>query len=241
MEVSSFYDHFSTTQHKSGVHKRHLLILEWLKYFGLKNHHSVLEIGSGIGTVTGLLAGFLSSGKLIANDISPKSIEIAKNRLKHLNNISFTIGDITQTSFTEKFDVIVLPDVLEHISMELHFELFRYFNNILSEDGFIAIHIPNPYYIDWATKHRPEELQVIDQPLHISFMAENIHNSGFYISYLKSYAIWNNEPDYQIIQLRKNGSLTDYNRLPAEPLTFKIRIVNKIKAVFGQKIFKLPI
>lgn len=241
MDVSNFYDQFSDKQNKSGVHKRHLIILEWLKYFGLKSDDKVLEIGSGVGTVTGLLSGFLKDGRLTANDISAKSIDIARERLKTCRNINFIVGDITKTNISEKFDVIVLPDVLEHIPSDLHNELFSYLHKRLNEKGFIAIHIPNPYYLEWVIENRPEELQVIDQPLHINFLADTFHKSRFYVSYLNNYAIWNDKPDYQILQLRKIGNLKTFDRLPAEPLTIRKRAVNKLKSIFGLRIFKLPI
>ena len=84
--VSEFYDQYSKQQLNTGVHIRHYTILTRLKKAGLKPNHRVLEVGCGIGTLTGLLGSYLKDGKLTAVDISPESIEIAKKRTKKKKN-----------------------------------------------------------------------------------------------------------------------------------------------------------
>ena len=240
-EIASFYDEFSEIQLSSGVHKRHLLILEWLKYFGLKKDHHVLEIGAGVGTVTGLLAEYLSKGTLTSNDISEKSIEIAKRRLARFKNISFSAGDITKLQFDSKYNVIVLPDVIEHIPKEAHLDLFQCLHKMLEEDGFLVVHIPSPYYLEWVKNHQPEQLQVIDQPLHIDFVGKLIRESGFVISHLQTYSIWNDNPDYQIFKLQKTSLHKNFIAFPGESQTILSKVSRKIKSILGQELYKLPL
>lgn len=78
-KVAQFYDEFANNQIKIGVNSRHLSIIDKLIQSGLKPHHRVLEIGCGIGTVSHLIAKKTPKGKVLAVDISPKSIDQAKN------------------------------------------------------------------------------------------------------------------------------------------------------------------
>lgn len=199
-EVVNFYDNFAK---KQGVNKRHYYILRHLIKSGLKINHSVLEIGCGIGSLTGLLANYIKKGHLLSIDLSPESINIAKKNLSKFKNLNLVASDITSYDFNNTLnDVIVLPDVLEHIPLELHFNLFEKMSKILKPGGFVFINIPNPEYLEWCIKNRPDLLQIIDQPIYINELAKNSYPHGFYIDELKTYAVWVKDGDYQYIVLR---------------------------------------
>jgi 2-polyprenyl-3-methyl-5-hydroxy-6-metoxy-1,4-benzoquinol methylase len=206
-DIKKWYNEYVASQQKVGINARHRSILKWLKKFGLKKNHSVLEIGCGIGTVTGLLAKYLSSPKQItATDISDESINAAKKRLNKFEKINWIAGDFLSTEITGVFDVILLPDVLEHIPLEQHYSLFSKLNRLLKTDGFVFIHIPYPNYLEWCKKHIPETLQIIDQPLHLNLLANNIYQNNFFIKHLETYSIWMKPADYQAMVLKKSSS-----------------------------------
>ena len=78
MGSREFYDDYVERQLRVGVNERHRSILRYLLRFGLQPHHRVLEIGCGVGTLTGLLADELrDGGRLLGVDLSPRSIEAA--------------------------------------------------------------------------------------------------------------------------------------------------------------------
>jgi cyclopropane fatty-acyl-phospholipid synthase-like methyltransferase len=115
VHVESYYDEYVPRQTATGVNARHKSIARLLISFGLQPDHRVLEIGCGIGTVTGLVAEKLSAGgSLLATDLSPKSIEAAKRRLAGFGNVRLLAGDILSLDLNDIFDVVVLPDVIEH-------------------------------------------------------------------------------------------------------------------------------
>lgn len=205
--IENYYDEYIVRQQNIGVNKRHHSILGKLVLSGLKSEHSVLEVGCGIGTFTGLLIDKITTGRVVAVDISNASVEVAKKRLIK-NNLEFIHADITNYEFKDnlKFDCIVLPDVLEHIPIELHHGLFQKFSQLIKDDGFIFIHIPNPYYLQWCHENRPDLLQVIDQPITMDILIQNSYPHGFFIQELKTYSIWVVDHDYQYIILKKNGT-----------------------------------
>jgi SAM-dependent methyltransferase len=186
-----------------GINDRHHAIIGWLKHFGLRPGHRVLEIGCGVGTLTHLLADALGpSGSILATDLSPKSIEAAKARLSTFSNIRFAAGDVLDVEIDGVFDVIVLPDVIEHIAIDSHPQLFKRIASWLTPDGFVLLHYPNPLYLQWLHEHRPEVLQVIDQPVHADALLASCYAAGLYLDFLQTYPIWTREGDYIVAVLR---------------------------------------
>jgi cyclopropane fatty-acyl-phospholipid synthase-like methyltransferase len=212
-EVKEYYDEFAKEQVNFGINLRHLRILSWLEKFGMKQDSKILEIGCGIGTQTELIAKYLRGGSATAMDISPKSIDIASQRLKGFSNVKLLAADVTEgIDEKETFDIILLPDVLEHIPLASHSRLFANLKNVLRRKGFILIHIPDPYYLKWLSEHHPESLQIIDQSVYTDELIKNIYPHRLYVFYLESYCIWTNQPDYQVIVL-KHIPEEDYNDL----------------------------
>ena len=216
--VSEIYNDFANKQTRVGINHRHLIIIKWCEEFGLKTTHNVLELGSGIGTVSELLLRYLSSlGSLIVTDISEKNIKIAKKKLlRKYKNVSFLLGDVLKLKFSSKFDLVLLPDVLEHIPLEKHLKLFLKLKDCLSENGFILIHIPDPSYQEWLMKNNSHEMQIIDQAIHLKGLSQIIEEAGLKIVFLKSYSIYNKGFEYQVLkvvhQIKSSYNLRQYPR-----------------------------
>jgi len=177
----------------------------------LRPTSKVLEIGCGIGTISELILRYLNSeGSLVATDISNRSLELATSRLAKYSNVEIKSVDFASEKVEGLFDVIVLPDVIEHIPLENHPALFLNLSSVLNEDGFIFIHIPDPNHLEWTIKFNSEELQIIDQPIHTHLLSKNLIESNLYIQFLQSYCVYNRTPDYQAVVLKKIPDNTDY-------------------------------
>lgn len=203
MGVSDFYDEYTEQQFQKGIHIRHRTILQNLKKAGLKSSSKVLEIGCGIGTVTHLIAKATPNGKVLAVDISPKSIDMARRFNQQFNHVEFVVSDMTDFNRPEKFDFVVLPDVIEHIPLEQHPNLFQVISQHMHEGSTVAINIPHPLYLTWVREHQPELLQVIDQPIHTDELLRNTYGAGLFLHYLESYSLFTEENDYQWILLKQ--------------------------------------
>ncbi|WP_192821180.1 trans-aconitate 2-methyltransferase [Rufibacter sp. LB8] len=208
MSVSSFYDEYTEQQFKKGIHIRHRTILKNLKKAGLQPNSKVLEIGCGIGTVTHLLAKATPQGKVLAVDISPKSIDMARKFNHQFNHTEFLVSDMTDFTRPEKFDFVVLPDVIEHIPLEQHPNLFQVIARHLHATSTVAINIPHPLYLTWVWEHQPELLQVIDQPIHTDELLRNTYAAGLYLHHLESYSLFTQTEDYQWILLKQRNPPT---------------------------------
>ena len=229
-EIKQFYDDFTVSQKEMGINHRHLSIQRQLEKHGLKKGDSVLEVGCGIGTLTELMLRYLEpSANLTAVDVSEKSIAFAKERLSRYQNLTLEVFDFTQAVKESLYDVIVLPDVIEHIPLELHKQLFVNLSRMLKNSGFILIHIPDPNYLEWSKHHLKEALQIIDQPIHSHLLAQNLLGSDLYISYLKSYSVYFTRPDYQVVILRRIPTDESYQSITPKNESFFRRLKRKIE------------
>ena len=226
-----YYNGYVSRQKNVGVNLRHKSIVEKLLNAGLKNDASVLEIGCGIGTFSGLLADLLPNGKGLCIDISDKSIEEASKRYESKSNLTFLIANAVNHDFgSQTFDTIVLPDVIEHIPLEFHSKLFESISKVLKPNGFVFIHIPNPHYLAWCHENRPDLLQIIDQPIYTDELIKNTLPHGLNIHSLNTYSIWIEDGDYQYIILKKDKYQNFENQIEE-----KITIWDKIKYKLNAK------
>lgn len=211
-DVRDWYNQFSGNQVKKGINLRHFKIMNRLIKIGLKKDHSVLEIGCGIGTLTQLINSFLKSGKLVATDISDKSINIAKSRITKSDKIDFIVTDMSDFSYPAKFDFIVFPDVLEHIPEESHENIFKTVSSLMHNNSRILINIPHPRAIDYLRKTDPDKLQVIDQAISAFSIIKNATKSNLELVSYDSYSLFKKEYDSVFIILKKGTSI-EYSAL----------------------------
>jgi 2-polyprenyl-3-methyl-5-hydroxy-6-metoxy-1,4-benzoquinol methylase len=102
-----------------GIHPKHD-IMRYHDFFldNIASTDSVLDIGCGNGALTYDLAE--KAKKVIGIDISKKQIAAAKENYKK-DNLAFVSGDVVNYNFREKFDAIVMSNVLEHIDERSEF------------------------------------------------------------------------------------------------------------------------
>jgi trans-aconitate 2-methyltransferase len=230
-EVSDFYDEFVERQARVGVNRRHQAIVAWLRRFGLRPDDSVLELGCGVGTVTQLVAEELPRGSVLGVDLSPHSIDTARERLAAYENVRVITADVVTADVDGAFDVVLLPDVIEHVPLEAHDALFARVASWVKPDGFVLLHYPNPHHLEWFHEHRPERLQIIDQPIHADVLLANAYRHGLYLDYYERYSIWIREGDYVVAVLRPSGGVGEFTRLPRPRPSLPARAVRRAKRV----------
>lgn len=102
-----------------GIHPKHR-ILNYHKFFldNISASDKVLDIGCGEGSVSADMAK--KARGVVGIDISKKNI-ISSRKKYFKDNLQFIEGDATTFDFKEKFDVIILSNVLEHIKDRVKF------------------------------------------------------------------------------------------------------------------------
>ncbi|UFK96659.1 class I SAM-dependent methyltransferase [Kaistella faecalis] len=202
-EISDFYDEYVQRQIKTGANERLISLYKRLLNGGLNADSKVLELGCGVGIFTKLLAKKVKNGIIEAVDLSEKSVAVAKNELKDRKNIYFDVADVVKYQpKNSDFDMVTLMDVIEHIPLEHHAELFANLSKIATEKTNILINIPNPQYIGYARINHPESLQVIDQEIELFTLMKHLEKNGLELAYFEKYGIWEQD-DYHFMVIRK--------------------------------------
>ena len=118
-----------------GIHPKHR-IMDFHKFFveNIEDNSIVLDIGCGNGAVDYDVAQ--KAKKVVGVDISKKSILFAKKYFSR-NNIQYFHGDALEYQFNERFDFIILSNVLEHIQDRIPF-----LNRIKTFGKYLLIRVP---------------------------------------------------------------------------------------------------
>jgi ubiquinone biosynthesis O-methyltransferase len=147
----------------------------------------VLDVGCGNGSMLALpLArrGF----QVMGIDIDAPSIEHAKQLAKDLPNAAFICGDVAELK-TENFDVVILAEVLEHMT-EPRMLLTDSVKH-LNESGVVIVTVPNGYgefEIDSRLFHLLRLQRIVDalaKNSHEIVAATDNHESGHVQSFTR--------------------------------------------------------
>lgn len=209
-KIIEFYDNFIVEQQSSGINDRIYGLFKRLKKLGLTPAFNILELGCGIGTMTFLLSRFIKKGQIEAVDISAESIKFATERIKQPNAHFFVHDIVNYIPTIKNIQFITLFDVIEHIPIERHHELFQNIAKIAGSDTRIIINIPNPAYIEYDLKNNPAPLQIVDQPLPINFIVQQLTNNKLDILFFETYSVWV-ENDYQFFVIVKKEEFEEIN------------------------------
>ena len=116
----------------------------------LSQNKSVLEIGIGTGRIAVKVAPCCF--KLTGIDISPKTIDRAKDNLKEYGNISFVCSDFNSHEFDETFDVIYSSLTMMHFKNKA--TVITKVDKLLNDNGIFCLSIDKNQseYIDMGTR-----------------------------------------------------------------------------------------
>lgn len=173
---------FLAIKNEGGLHPKHRLI-NYHKFFldNISKDDKVLDIGCGNGA---LVYDIAEKAKLVVGiDIEEKNINKARSKYNK-SNIKYIVGNATKDLNTEKFDVIILSNVLEHIDDRVGF-----MKNIKGLAFKYLIRVPM-FDRDWVTLYK-KELDIewrLDLTHYIEFTKESfekeINEAGYKIESL---------------------------------------------------------
>ena len=112
---------FLAIKREGGIHPKHRII-NYHQFFldNIKTGDRVLDIGCGSGELSFDLAK--KASKVVGIDLNEKYLKKAKEKNK-AENIEYISGDAVDYNFNERFDIVVLSNVLEHIENRKEFLL----------------------------------------------------------------------------------------------------------------------
>jgi ubiquinone/menaquinone biosynthesis C-methylase UbiE len=120
------------------IKRRAHLIIKALEKF---RDPEILEIGCGTAGFTQYVLEYMPSLRLVGCDISPKAIEVARERCRKYPNAGFEVGDAAAFTYPDNsFDAVIGNAVLHHLPVE---DSLREYFRLLRPGGIIWFAEPN--------------------------------------------------------------------------------------------------
>lgn len=177
----------------------------------------VLEVGCGIGNLTGLL---LQRGKVLATDVKEDYLHIVREKYKgHPRFTGTRIWDIRTAppdQLHQTFDTIVCSNVLEHI--EDDYAVLKYFHQLLKGKGRLILLVPA---LPWLFNQLDKDLGHLRRYSRKE-LASKIEQSGFQ---MLSLVFFN---PFGILGWYVNGSMLRRRILPKN----QVKIFNRMVPLF---------
>lgn len=119
-----------------------------INWYPFSENASVLEIGAGMGALTGILCQKCNS--VTAFEHSPKRAEIIRCRYPEYSNLNVICGDVLAYEFKQKYDYITLIGVLEYMGInsssdDPYSEILIKINQLLKPNGVLLLAIENRF------------------------------------------------------------------------------------------------
>jgi SAM-dependent methyltransferase len=143
---------------------------------------SVLDAGSGLGQYSWRMSRMNRKWLISGVDINSEQVEECKyffRKMKSGDRVTFRVLDLTKLDATEKYDIILSVDVMEHIEDDVL--VFRNFHNALRDGGYLIISTPSDK--GGSDVHDEGEASFIDEHVRDGYgmdeIREKLMRSGF--------------------------------------------------------------
>lgn len=158
-----------------------------------KDNFAVYDAGTGFGQYSYFIATKFPQSKIRAIDVKEEYILDCREFFKrqNLGNVTFAIEDLTKIEHTEKFDLIICVDVMEHIEDDV--KVFKNFFTALKPNGIVIINTPSVF--GGSDVHSHEEESFIGEHFRTGYSKEDftqkLESVGFKMRKLNyTYGFW---------------------------------------------------
>jgi SAM-dependent methyltransferase len=106
----------------------------------LKSGDTLLDIGSGPGTITADLAILVTPGRVTAMEITESALALTRAEIgrRGLDNVEYAVGDVQALDFPDDtFDVVHAHQVLQHVADPV--QALREMHRVTRPGGLIAV------------------------------------------------------------------------------------------------------
>jgi SAM-dependent methyltransferase len=192
-QVTEFYNNYNDKHIKDYLleNKRLSNAIKNLSTKIPKATQTLLDVGCGIGWSSHEFAKRFSKTKVIGVDLSPKLIGTAK-KLFNRNNLEYRVQDVSEELPKTNFDVMILIDVYEHISVEQRASFHNFIKDNIADNGKLLLACPSVHHQSWLRKNNPKGLQPIDEDITIAELNKLAEYLQGELTYFDYQSIWRN-------------------------------------------------
>ncbi len=125
-----------------------------LNWYPFKENSEVLEIGAGMGAITGVLC---DKAKFVTSiELSKQRALAIQKRCKNRDNLELIVGNFNDIKLDKKFDYITLIGVLEYAPLYTNtenpfYDFLMQIKKLLKKDGKLLIAIENQFGMKYFT------------------------------------------------------------------------------------------
>ncbi|MBP8302596.1 MAG: class I SAM-dependent methyltransferase [Phycisphaerae bacterium] len=165
---------------------------------------SVLVVGCGAGQTPWHIARCCArKAHVLGIDISGAALQIARAIHSH-PRVEYRQADILRDAVEGRWDVIVLPDVYEHIPLEDRVALHEVLSRLLSDRGRVLLTCPSPTYQAFLRERHPEKLQIVDETVTLEDLADLARDLSGALTFFNVVSVWNRN-DYLHATIERGG------------------------------------
>ena len=128
---------------------------------------TILDVGCGIGASSASYVEGKSGVTVHGVDISPNNIRVA-TALFAGPHVRFSVSDMSSPPDDERYDLIAMVDMHEHIPRAAWPGFHDTIARSLSDTGTVIMTTPSPLHQKHLRTHKPDGLQVVDETLELS-------------------------------------------------------------------------
>lgn len=133
-----------------------------LNWYSFRPDASVLEIGAGMGSLTGLLCDCCA--RVTALEMNEARAKVIRARYPKRKNLEVVVGNVNDLDMTVQFDYVVFVGVLEYAAVfsnaqSPHMEFLKSAKRFLKADGRLLFAIENQYGLKYWCGAAEDHLQ----------------------------------------------------------------------------------
>lgn len=232
--VSNFYDDFRDRLIKDYIYgnKRVENQLNFFHSLIVRTELSILVVGCGIGDVAFELANAQFQPKRVLGvDISSKNVELADRLFSH-DNLEFKVCNIITDNLEGQWDLILFPDVYEHIPLTGRVPLHSRLNTLLEPNGSVALTCPTIQHQNFLKK-KGKGLQVIDENVSLEDVDKLASDLGAHVTYYSHAPLPRAPHQYFHAVISRIGEIQQpHSVYPKKRKTLFERLRNRIRSEF---------
>jgi trans-aconitate 2-methyltransferase len=242
--IRGFYDAFAAKFVEDYVHGNERVKRQWQFFSRVlpRDSGKILILGCGSGeTAFHIATKIAARARILALDISPAALEIAKKLFSH-KRIEYDQADAIEQLPGGKWDYVILPDVYEHIPRERRKALHAGLNSLMNKEAAVLITVPSPAKQVFL-RASGKGLQPIDEIVTLDDLVELATDIEGVITYFNVISVWERN-DYIHVVIQRGGDRTGpigpFDSVPLRGWAHRgVYVRGREFVLYGLRLFKL--